>query len=498
MKISEIIPALQHSDGKLITISDKTRVELYFKHIYPYILKAAKWLSAQGYDDTCTFGIIAKNSLDWVIADLACICCGIKVLAMESDREIGHFLDKDIKFSAILFDQVYADGLSKIEQQGIRCILLSEFVRSGGIETSQWEAPHHDYAAKEVFSFRVTSGSMGSPKVIGQTVESVENSIQGIQDLFKHRKQDKILVFLPLNLVQQRYWLYSAIMYEFTVIIMPRNYVFAAIKEEAPTVIMGVPFIYECIQAEFLRVAAADLTLQQFLGGRIDYLWTGSAPISNAVLDFYSNLGITIYQGYGMNETCIIAKNFPGNNKIGSVGKLFPNIEIKFDSNSQILVKNKYPVCTYYTVASEEDKNIFRNDGYIETGDIGHMDEEGYLYIDGRIKEMIALSSSKKVFPAKIEEKLRSYTEIKHCVVYGDQRPYLTALVIPTSQDVKESAIKAIIERYNNCSSEEEQIYRFFTVYADYDDLLSGQEKIRRKTAHEKYSAQFQTLYSTK
>ena len=111
---------------------------------------------------------------------------------------------------------------------------------------------------------------------------------------------------------------------------------------------------------------------------------------------------------------------------------------------------------------------------------------------------MIALSNSKKIFPVKIEEKLRAYNEIKHCLVYGDRQPYLTALIIPSSQDVKESTIKTIIETYNNSSREEEQIYRFFTEYVDYDDLISNQEKIRRNKAYQKYSERFQTLYNAK
>lgn len=520
MKINDIIERLSQSRGKLIIFHNGKRLERYFRDIYPTVKNAASWLYENGFDDTCTVGIIAKNDFHWVITDLASIWNGIKVIPLESIPEIEYYLKCGLKLSAVAIDNDYAGQSDTIEKYGVKCIRLKELVRIEEPAPAKGRnyglATPHSYDNKEIFSFKSTSGSTGLPKLIGQTVESVENSIWGVQQLFNHSESDSILVFLPLNLLQQRYWLYSAIIYQFTVIIVPKHYVYAAIMQEQPTVIMGIPYIYECIREDFTRLLERDSNLQteyerflitntnygsyfkpfmDYMGGRINYLWTGSAPISYDLLEFYFKMGIPIYQGYGMNETCIISKNYPGNNKIGSVGKLFPNVEIRFDHDGQILVKNKYPICTRYTICAEEDKHTFQNDGYIATGDVGSLDEEGFLYITGRLKEMIALSNSKKIFPVPIEEKLRSYYAIRHCIVYGNDQPFLTALIVPADRKIIKSEIKDIIQDYNNSCQSAEQIYRFFIVFDELEGMFTSQNKIRRNKVYEKYADEFKQLY---
>jgi long-subunit acyl-CoA synthetase (AMP-forming) len=516
MKINDIGNTLKQSKGKLIAFRNKKRVEFHFNEIYPIVINAANFLKENGFNSFCTVGIIAANEFEWVITDLACIWCGIKLFPIEFNTDASQYYRSNLKLSAILIGNEYSYQINSIEKFGVQCIKIEELARQKtfkGLEINP-----HIYYDKETFSYKTTSGSTGIPKVIAQSVESTENSIIGVQQLFHHTESDRILVFLPLSLLQQRYWLYSAIAYNFTIIIIPKQYVFAAIKEEKPTIIMGVPYFYELIYKEFLKLINSDIKLQseykhfltdksikpnlflpfkEYLGGNIRYLWTGSSPISNNILEFYFQLGINLYQGYGMNETCIIAKNYPGNNKIGSVGKLFPNVKIRFDKENQILVKNQYPVCTSYILSSEEDKSTFREDGYINTGDIGFMDNEGYLFISGRIKEMIALSNSKKVFPSKIERKICSYDGIKNCFLYGDNQPYLSALIIASNRNITRIDIQEIIDKYNISAIIQEQIYSFFMIEQDdFDEMLTIQNKIARNKVYQKYANEFKKLYA--
>ncbi|PZQ95236.1 MAG: hypothetical protein DI539_30645, partial [Flavobacterium psychrophilum] len=215
------------------------------------------------------------------------------------------------------------------------------------------------------------------------------------------------------------------------------------------------------------------------------------------VLNFYFSMGIPLYQGYGMNETCIITKNYPTKNKIGSVGPVFPNVVIKFDEEGQILVKNSFPVATSYLLCEKDERHVFMQEGYIATGDIGEMDEEGYLHITGRIKEMIALSNSKKIFPAAIETKIKSYPEIDYCIIYGDNRPYLSAMIVPSGKTIDRHVIQGILDEYNSNSKEEERIYRFFIVYDNLETLLTNQHKVRRQSIFEQYSSEFSKLYDS-
>lgn len=520
MNINDLTNLLASSDGKLITYSGNKRVELYFREIFTIVKGIGLRLKGESFNNTTTLGILAKNSFEWVVADLACIWCGIKLFPLQKAEDIEFYSGISLPFKAVLVDDDYIENKLRIEDLGVRYISIQNLIASVDkppLKEELDDVQPHYYKDKEVFSYKVTSGSTGIPKVIGQTVESVENSIQGVQDLFNHSVDDRLLVYLPLSLLQQRFWVYSAITYKFTVIIIPAHFFFIAIKQEKPTVIMGVPYIFELIREQFANTLKSNPILQseyddflstnlngdkifypfkEYLGCNIKYLWTGSAPIASDTVAFFCSLGVPLYQGYGMNETCIASKCFPANNKIGSVGKAFPNVHILIDDESQVLVKSEFPVCANYTVCAEEDKQTFRKDGYIATGDIGYMDKDGYLYIEGRLKEMIVLSNSKKVYPSGIETSLRMNSEIRHCILYGDGRPYLVALIIPSSANVKEEQIKEIIHQHNSQARQENKIYRFCIRFDDLTDAITNQNKILRNKVYQRYAADLENLYN--
>ncbi|SFD00850.1 Long-chain acyl-CoA synthetase (AMP-forming) [Chitinophaga sp. CF118] len=488
---------MKSSAGKLIAFHNRKRVEYTFLELHPLVLRGASYLKQKGFNRETILGIICSNDLEWVLADLCCLYCGIKLLPLERNDDSHQYQCDNLKLGGILVGNIH---YAPPDRLSIPLIKIGEFFDSE-VENFQIDFPAFSYGPRDVLSFKSTSGSTGRPKIIGQSVESVENSICGIQHLFNHSRQDRILVFLPLSLLQQRYWLYSAIYYEHTVIIVPYEYLFTALKKEKPTILMGVPHIYELIYNEFTSIAKknSELSLLDYLGGQIRYLWTGSAPIAKELVSFYFDSNIPLYQGYGMNETGIIAKNGPHVNRIGSVGKLFHNMELKFDEEQQILVRSKHPVCHQYELSAEEDySRVFRKDGYVATGDIGYIDEDGYLFINGRIKEMIALSNSKKIIPSGIEAKLMAQPVIKRCVVYGDNKPYLTALIIPESQNILFDTIQQVINNYNESCKQEEYIYRFFLQYEDFtefNNLLSNQNKIKRRNILEKFKSEFEKLY---
>jgi long-chain acyl-CoA synthetase len=514
--INRLIPALKSGKGKLIAFHKRQRTESNFFELYHLVEKAAGYLLQQGIKNGDTVVIVSKNDLLWVVADLACIFCGIKLLPLEPGSDLFLYKTQELRVHRVLIASEYGEYIKQLENANFTCILLEDILKSSTAITVP-PVPHR-YHPQEVVSYKTTSGSTGIPKVLGQSVQSVNNSIQGTQQLFNHTSADRILVFLSLNLLQQRYWIYLSIIYDCTVIVVPKEYVFMSLKTERPSVIMGVPYIYEVLKDDFSkkinihgehraayeifstrRTGNGFLPFLNYLGGEIRYLWTGSAPISSETIGFYFNLGIPLYQGYGMNETCIIAKNYPGNNKIGSVGKVFPNINILFDENKQILVKSTYPVCSRYTFAPEtENGKTFLDNGYVATGDLGYLDEENYLFINGRMKDIIVLSSSKKIFPRNIEERINDAPEIEQCVVYGDNRPYLVALIIPTGNTVADSAVHGIIERFNQNAKEEEKIYKVHInreKFTEANDFLSSQNKIKRQNIYSSFQNIFTSLY---
>ncbi|MFN7494570.1 MAG: AMP-binding protein [Cyclobacteriaceae bacterium] len=515
MRINDLIKKLQLSAGRIITTLDKKKVDVPFPLLYEKVVSMVYHLKKMNLGTNCKLGIISNNDLKWVIADLACIHCGIKLVPLEPSARLDLFGAENFEIKTILIGDDLSGEIEQLTALGVTCVKLSSLVTDD--KRSEGKPPHQ-YDPGEILSYKCTSGSTGKQKVIGQSVESVESTIKIVQELFRHSNNERVLVFLPLNLLQQRYWIYSAIAFEFTVIVAHRNRVFEFIKTERPTVIMGVPCIYEVIQEGFRSILLTDDNAKleyenylsqkegkdnkpfklfvDYLGGNVNYLWTGSAPIAHELIDFYFDLGVPLYQGYGMNETCIISKNYPGNNKIGSVGKPLPNITIQFDDRNQILVKNKYPVCIKYSVAAQSDQEIFREDGFVSTGDVGYLDDEGYLFINGRIKEMITLASSKKVFPAVIEGKIQASDEVSRCVLCGDRRPYLTAVIVPVQQSTPSEKIEALVNQYNFEAKPEEQIYKFIIVHDQLDEFLTNQNKIKRAKVLEKYEFELNELYN--
>jgi long-subunit acyl-CoA synthetase (AMP-forming) len=498
--INDLMAAMVGSQGKLIAFSGRQRVDITYDKLYLRVCNAARWLKNKGLRQGDVLGIIGKNELEWIIADLACIYSGIKLLPLEMHTDPGQLNGGRLQLTALLVSREYAGTVAF--NVTLPLMLLAELAAAPDTG-NEGDAPY-TYNPDEVLSYKFTSGSSGVAKIIGHAVQSAENSIQAVQALFQHNSQDRMLLFLPLNLLQQRYWIYSSILFGFTVIVVPKEYVFVAFKQERPTVFMGVPYIFEVIYHQFRIREENNNTVQQelkaFLGGHIRYLWTGSAPISKDIVTFYFNMGVPLYQGYGMNETCIIAKNHPARNKTGSVGPVFPGVRLRFDDQGQILVKSDFPVCDSYALAPPgEDLRTFRKDGYVATGDIGFLDEEGYLFITGRIKDLIVLSNSKKIFPRQIEETLEEDTAIHRCILYGDNKPYLVAMIIPSRKSIGHSEIADAVEKFNRKSKEEERIYKFHISYdgiTEEDKMLSNQHKIRRKALYEKFHSEFELLYN--
>lgn len=514
--INSLIHKLEQSKGSIESFRDRKKVEVPFSELFNSVKKAASFLKTLSLNTNSSIGIIGKNSLDWVIIDLACIYCGYKLCPIETEGDVAYLIDKKHELSYIFISDENMEYVNiPVEYQG-RKISFGEILSYEEVDKT---LEPYTYTNDEVLSYKFTSGSTGNPKIIGNSSIAVSDSIEGVQEIFGHNSKERVLVFLPLNLLQQRYWIYSAILYDFTIIVVPKEYVFFSIMTDRPSVIMGVPYLYIHLKEEFSKKLSKDTSLQEafqsytknskeqekfkpfheFLGSNINYLWTGSAPISKEVIDFYFSMGMPLYQGYGMNETCIIAKNYPDNNKKGSVGKIFPGKEVVFDKSSQILVKSKNPVCCSYTLSEKEDNKLFLENNYVATGDLGYLDEEGYLYINGRIKEMIVLSSSKKIFPSSIEQKVEAFSEIENCVIYGDDRPFLSALIVPTDPKYSYDTIKGVITEYNSGVKDENKIFKFFVCdskWSEQPQYFSNQNKLRRQSVYKDYKTELEALYN--
>jgi long-chain acyl-CoA synthetase len=168
--------------------------------------------------------------------------------------------------------------------------------------------------------------------------------------------------------------------------------------------------------------------IHDVLGGRATWAISGSAPLGTRHAHFYRGLGLTVLEGYGLTENNAAASvNLPAKAKIGTVGPALPGLELKIADDGEILMRGDQLFDGYHH--NPEATAEAMSGGWFHTGDVGSMDEDGYLTITGRKKEIIVTAGGKNVSPAVLEERIRSYALVGQCVVIGDAKPFIAALI---------------------------------------------------------------------
>jgi long-subunit acyl-CoA synthetase (AMP-forming) len=363
--------------------------------------------------------------------------------------------------------------------------------------------PSVTYQPDDVVTIKFTSGSTGTPKGLAARAGSIDGSINATQSLFRHGPADTLFVFLPLSLLQQRYWIYSALVFQHDIVVANYELAFHALKREEPTVVMGVPGFFEALRRWIesqpgMQPAGLAERARAVLGRNVRYLWTGSAPASADLLRFFGDCGVAIYEGYGMNETCITTKNGPGAHRVGSVGRPMPGKKVHLDQNGIVVVTSEQPVNTRYLYSEPgASEAVFLPDGSVRTGDLGHIDADGFLYILGRADDVVVLRNGRNVLVRPIEVRLRASAMIDDCIVVGFGHDYLVAIVCAARPDAR-AEIEAHIAHVNGQGRPDERVGG--CVLADEpfsieNGLLTSQFKPRRRAILARYQAAVDHVY---
>jgi long-chain acyl-CoA synthetase len=262
--------------------------------------------------------------------------------------------------------------------------------------------------------------------------------------------------------------------------------------------------------------------LRAALGGRAEYAVSGGAALTERLCHFFRGVGVTVLQGYGLTETSAAASlNRPDRNKIGTVGQPLPGVGIKIAEDGEILISGAlvFPGYWHNDAATRE---TFAEDGWFRSGDIGELDEEGFLTITGRKKELLVTAGGKNVAPAVLEDRLRSHALVSQTMVVGDGRPYVAALVTVDAEALepwKEShgkpaeatiaslrddpdllgAIQGAVDEANQAVSRAESIRRFRILDVDFTQesgQLSVKMGIRRSVLYKDFAEDIEALYS--
>ena len=255
-------------------------------------------------------------------------------------------------------------------------------------------------------------------------------------------------------------------------------------------------------------------------GGRLREAVTGAAPIAKEILEFFYAAGVPVMEGYGMTETSTTATGMrPGDHRFGSVGRAHPGVQIRIAEDGEILLKGANIFRGYY----KNDDASFGSvvDGWLHTGDVGRLDDDGYLFITGRKKDIIITAGGKNLTPANLENDLKQTRYVSQAVMHGDRRPFPTMLItldqeeiVPWAQrsGIAEESIAELathpevialiqgeLDKANAKYARSEQVKRFFILDHDFSQEtgeLTPTLKVKRSVIHEKYAARFDALYS--
>jgi long-chain acyl-CoA synthetase len=238
------------------------------------------------------------------------------------------------------------------------------------------------------------------------------------------------------------------------------------------------------------------------LGGNLRIGVSGGAPLAKEIIEFFASLDILILEGYGLTECTTGATiNRPTSYRFGSVGPALPGVEIRVADNGEVLIKSDTVFGGYYK-DDEATHDVLSDDGWLSSGDVGHLDEDGYLTITDRLKDILVTAGGKNVAPQNLENALKTHAVISQALVIGDRRPYVAAL-ITLSEDVDPSsaqaAVQSAVDEVNAELSRFEQIKRFTILPRDFT-LEAGEVtptlKLKRRTCQEHFAAEIEALYS--
>jgi long-chain acyl-CoA synthetase len=458
-------------------------------------------LSSLGLGPGDRIGIVADNGLPWMIAGFAAYTLGAIFVPMYTAQSAleWEFILRDCDARAVLAGnarigaelEAIRPRLSSLrhivdiqgpEQQAHSFVALA---RRGLAEPRAAESPAPDSTA----TFIYTSGTTGQPKGVVLSHGNIVSEVVAVRQVFPLTEEDRSLAFLPwahaLGQVGEVLSVFG--MGGSVAINDDLSRLLDNLKEVRPTLLVGVPRVYHRLHDSVrrqlgerpapvrrlfdagLRAAmdrsqgrelgpwraitwtAADRLLfakvRSKLGGRLRYAICGSAALGRDVAEFITGLGILVLEGYGLTETSpVVSINTPSDHRLGSVGRPLPGIEVRIESDStdepgtgEILVRGPIVMQEYHQ-RPEETHAALSEDGWLRTGDMGHVDADGYLYVSGRLKEQYKLENGKYVVPGPLEEQLKRSPFIAHALLYGANRPHNVALVVLEESAVTEWA----------------------------------------------------------
>ncbi|MGM0931459.1 MAG: AMP-dependent synthetase/ligase [Actinomycetota bacterium] len=544
------------------------------------VTRLAKGLISSGVQPGQRVGIMARTRYEWSLVDFAVWFAGavsVPIYETSSPSQIAWILGdsgavavfaESAAHEAKVRRAALDDGLENLKHVWLLDEESLDGLRTAGNDVSDAEVEERRTVAglDDLATIIYTSGTTGRPKgcelTHGNFVELSKNAAAALPEVAHEGAQT--IMFLPLAHVFARFVSVLCVAAGATVAHTPdiKN-LLPDLQSYRPTFILAVPRVFEKVyNSSMLKAedggkgkifhAAADtavawsradaagkvpLTLKlkhklfdklvyhkirEAMGGRVEHAVSGGGPLGERLGHFFHGIGLLVLEGYGLTETTApVSVNTPQLVKIGTVGAPLPGNAVKIADDGEILAKG---VCVLRGYFNRPDLTAAAfQDGWFRTGDVGELDADGFLSITGRKKEIIVTASGKNVVPAQLEDQIRADALVSQCVVIGDNRPFISALItldeealpgwldrhgLPASttmeqaanHDAVKTAIQALIDQANQSVSQAEGIKSFRVIPSDFTEAsghLTPSLKIKRAQVLADFDEYVEQIYTS-
>jgi long-chain acyl-CoA synthetase len=553
-----VLAAAERYDGAALKYHDgEDWREMSYPDLGQTVRELARGLIALGIEPGERVAILSDTKAPWTIADFGALCAGAVVVPVyhtASADEAKHVLSDSGSKLIFCEDSDQLDTVREVwddtelehavlfEGDAEGAITLDE-LRAKGKEVDEDEVQRRldNVSEDDLFTIIYTSGTTGAPKGCELTHANYRTDMDALEELVEFGDETVVFVFLPLAHALTRITQMLTIDVGGTLAFWQgdKDKLIDDLQAVRPTHFPAVPRIFEKIYAQAKSKAEGAIkgklldkaievglkvrelerkgeepgpvlkaeyeladkqilsSVRELFGGRVELALTGAAPVAKEMLEFFHACGVLILEGYGATETsAVVTVNKIDDFRFGTVGKALPNTEIKTSDEGEVWVKGPQ-VFRGYRNREEDTRESLDDDGWFHTGDLGELDDDGFLRITGRMKDIIVTSSGKNITPSNIENKLSDHPKIEHAVVFGDDRPYLVALIVPDGELDKDEAQKAIDEA-NDEFAKIEQIKKFAIAdrsLSQDEDELTPTMKVKRNNVYENFQEQIDGLY---
>ena len=492
---SEIKETVEYLSAALLylKLNPKDKVAILSTTSHKWALADYSILSA-GMTTTTIYPTLIEEQVEFILNDSESKL--IFVENKEQFEKINKIIDKceSLKYIILLDNDSVSDSIDYCFSFSVLKSLGKNYLKKTNISI------YNDYVSNisenDLVTLIYTSGTTGMPKGVMLSHKNLISNLSEVVKLQDNLYKETFLSFLPLSHVLERMAGHFFPMYIKSKIYYAENMetVGANMAEVSPTIVICVPRFFEKMYDKIMMGLkdAPDIRKKMFnwalkigkdytnllhakqsipillkikhiiadkliyskvrakLGGNIKFFISGGAPLSQNIAEFFSGIGITILEGYGLTETSpVLTSNTPKNIRFGTVGIKLGNVDLKIANDGEILAKGPNIMLGYYN-NNQATSDVFDEDGWFHTGDIGKIDKDGFLKITDRKKSLLVTSAGKNIAPAPLEIALNQSQYIQQSLIIGDKKNFISALIVPNYINVNDYLLSINKEKLSN------------------------------------------------